>query len=132
MYMTSGARIKDLVEEGFTPFANRPMVICGLEPKEVWFDSTGPISFWFSDLFQIRLRLVLCAASLPMPAGISGFVSKVPACFFIMTGSLRIHTPDSIFRTSPLQRPLPTTRVASFSLDSGTGHSDMREDAWKQ
>ncbi len=25
-------------------------------------------------------------------------VSKVPACFFIMTGSLRIHTPDSIFQ----------------------------------
>jgi hypothetical protein len=36
---------KDLLGEEFTPFANRPMVICGLEPKEVWFDSTGPISF---------------------------------------------------------------------------------------
>src|SRR5580704_4774272 len=67
-----------------------------------------------------------------MPAGISGFVSKVPASFFIIAGSLRIHTPDSIFRTSPLQRPLPTTKVASFSPDSGTGHSDMREDAWRR
>jgi hypothetical protein len=43
--MTSGAKIKDLLEEGFTPFANRAMAICGLELKEVWSDLTGQISF---------------------------------------------------------------------------------------